>query len=221
MPDHPSLDLDLAHAGRRAASVASALLLATLLACGGGEGGDSGTEGDTASQASGTAGSPLSGAAGSTMAELRSVQERLTAIQDSALQDPELSARRDEIDDLIQETMEEISPGAADRVERFDSLRARFETARSEGDTAVLRGMMGELQKLQRALQQTRAQAIEEENVAAALDSFRNRLLAKMEEIDPATDSLMDVADSLRQDLRSSMQGHPGMGGGAPSDTAE
>jgi hypothetical protein len=204
--------------GRRLAALLGSFLLAGLVACGGGDGDGSGADADSAA-ARGSAASPLSGAAGGTMSELRRVQQRLSRVQDSALAQPSLEDRRQEIDSLIQSTMQEISPGTGEELARFDSLRARFETARSEGDTATARNLVTQLQQLQRSLQETRAQAIEDDQVAAVLDTFRDRLLSEMEEIDPATDSLMDVADSLRQDLQSSMQGHPGMGGGSAADT--
>lgn len=219
MDTRPHRDAPEPVPGRRLAALLPALLLAGFVACGGGDDGAESGGADSAAATQGGAASPLSGAGGGTMSKLRQVQQRLTRIQDEALQDSVVNERRQEIDSLIQSTMEEISPGSAGEMARFDSLRSRFESARSQGDTATVRSLVGQLQTLQRSLQQTRQQAIEDEEVAAALDSFRTRLMEQMREVEPATDSLMELADSLRQDLQSSMQGHPGMGGGAPGDT--
>ncbi|MFB6240952.1 MAG: hypothetical protein ABEJ46_05260 [Gemmatimonadota bacterium] len=190
--------------------------LVGLTACGGGGGSDAGSASDTASLSGMPSGrGPQQGGV---RAELQQVQQELSRIRKRAMKDTALRQQMQEVQGLIQKTMREMSPQAAQQMNRMDSLRGELRSAQSGGDTARLRSLMMEMQKLQRSLKRLQAKAMKEENVARAVKEFERALREKMRQMNPATDSLRQRADSLRQQMRSRMQGMQGRGG--PADTA-
>lgn len=191
------------------------LTTAGLVACGG-DGQDGGSVGDTAAVSG--QGLPSPGGQGSgAMAEMRQLNKQLRSIQQQAMKDSALQRQATELQGLIQKTMREMSPRAGERMARMDSLRGRLQQAQAQKDTARLRTLIMEAQKLQRSLQKLRNRAMQEEEVAAALKQFRKDLRARMRQVDPTADSLMERADSLQKEMQSQARG---MMGGATSDTA-
>lgn len=189
--------------------------MAGLAACGGdGQGGDAAS--DTAARSSGQGLPSAGGQGGGVMTEMRQLNKQLRSIQQQAMQDSALQQRAQELQDLIDQTMREMSPRAGEQLERMDSLRGQLQTAQAQKDTARLRSLIMEAQKLQRALQKLRSKAMQEEEVAAALKEFRKDLRAEMREVNPAADSLMERADSLQKEMQRQAQG---MMGGAATDT--
>lgn len=196
----------------------AAFTLAGLGACGGDDQG--GTSADTASVSGGPArGMPAAGSeASGTMMELRQVRKELSSISQRAMEDSALRRRLEDIRAMIDEAMREMSPRAGEQMERMDSIRSQAQAAQTEGDTARLRSLMMEAQKLQRSLKKLRSKAMQQEDVAAALEEFQSALREKMRQIDPGADSLMERADSLQKEMQ--RQTREMMGGQAPSDTA-
>jgi len=191
--------------------------MAGLAACGG-DGGDDGTSSDTASSAS-AQGLPSAGGQGGAMMEMRQLQKQLSSISEQAMQDTALQQQLQEVRDLINQTVRDMSPEAARTMDRMDSIRGQLQTAQTQGDTARLRSLIMEAQKLQGALQKYEAKAMQQEDVAAAVKEFQNALREQMREVNPDADSLMDRADSLRQEMQNQAQGMLG-GSDTASDTA-
>lgn len=191
--------------------------MAGLTACGG-DGGDDGTSSDTASSASAQGLPSASGQSGAMM-EMRQLQKQLSSISEQAMQDTALQQQLQEVRDLINQTVRDMSPEAAQTMDRMDSIRGQLQTAQTQGDTARLRSLIMEAQKLQQALQKYEAKAMQEEDVAAAVKEFQNALRERMREVNPDADSLMDRADSLREEMQNQAQGMLG-GSGTASDTA-
>lgn len=135
------------------------------------------------------------------MAELRSIDETLQPIRERALQDPEVQAQRNRLVEHVQEAMSEIDPETTGNMARFDSLRVEFGAAQRAGEQERLQGLATELRSLQASLQRTQGAALEQEDVAEALDAFREDLHDQMRQIDPQADSLLDRADELRDRL--------------------
>lgn len=179
--------------------------MAGLTACGD-DGGDGDTSSDTASSAS-AQGLPSAGGQGGAMMEMRQLQKQLSSISEQAMQDTALQQQLQEVRDLINRTVRDISPEAAQTMDRMDSIRGQLQTAQTQGDTARLRSLIMEAQKLQQALQKYEAKAMQQEDVAAAVKEFQNALREQMREVNPDADSLMDRADSLRQEMQNQAQG--------------
>lgn len=135
------------------------------------------------------------------MAELQSIDQTLQPIRQRALQDPELQAQQVRLVERVQAAMAEIDPDAEGNMARFDSLRAEFGAAQRAGEQERLQGLATELRSLQASLQQTQGAALQQEDVAEALDAFREDLHDQMREVEPQADSLLDRADELRERL--------------------
>lgn len=191
--------------------------MAGMAACGG-DGQGNGSAGDTASASAGPgSGMPSAGGQqGGMMTEMRQLQKRLSSIQKQAMQDSALQSQMQEVQALIDSTIRAMSPQAAQQMERLDSIRGQLQAAQSQGDTARLRSLIMEAQKLQKALQKVQSKAMKQEDVAAAIKSFQNALREQMRQVDPTADSLIDRADSLQ----SQMQGQAQQLMGGSSDTA-
>lgn len=196
--------------GRGLAPVLAVLALAGWTACGGDD--QEAAPGDTAdlSMRSAPQGSGPPGSRSGAMAEFRQIQQQLSALQQQAMQDSALRQRMQRVRALLEQTMREMNPQTARRLDRMDSLSDEFRSARTEGDTARLQQLMQQLRRLERGLQSAQSEAMQKEEVAAAIDTFQQKLQARMEELGPA-DSLRSRAESLRAE----MQG----GGGASLDT--
>lgn len=196
--------------------------LAGLAACGG-EGGSDGAPGDTAPGSAGAPPGVTPGGPGSQGAimEMRQIQKQLRGLRQKALQDSSLARRLEGLRAMIDSTMRAMSPQAGPRMDRMDSIRGEMQTARSESDTARLRSLVREGRQLQRALRKLRQQAMEQEDVAAALEDFRSALRERMREVDPATDSLMTRADTLRRRMQSQLRGMADSAAAAQEDTAD
>lgn len=188
--------------------------MAGLTACGGDGGGD-GASSDSASAAS-AQGLPSAGGQGGAMMEMRQLQKQLQSISEQAMQDSALQQQLQDVQTLINQTVRDMGPEAAQTVDRMDSIRGELQAAQSQGDTAGLRSLVMEAQKLQQSLQKYRAKAMQQEDVAAAVKDFQNALREQMGDVNPNADSLMDRADSLRDEMQNQAQG---MLGGAPSDS--
>lgn len=204
---------------RSALVVAVGLIAMAGMAACGGDGQDGGSAADTASaSAAPGSGMPSAGGQGGSgmMAEMRKLQKRLSSIQKRAMQDSALQSRMQDVQALIDSTIRTMSPQAAQQMERLDSIRGQLQAAQSQGDTARLRSLIMEAQKLQKALQKVQSKAMQQEDVSAAIKSFQNALREQMRQVDPAADSLIDRADSLQRQMQGQAQQ---LMGGSP-DTA-
>ena len=145
------------------------------------------------------------------MTELQAIDMVLSPIREQAIQDPELQAQQTQLVEHVDAAMESISPGILEKRTRFDELRADYAAAQQAGDQERLQSLAGELQPLQAVLQQTQSQAIEQEDVASSLTSFREGMFDKMRALDPAADSLLSRAQALSEELEA-MMGEGGSG---------
>lgn len=187
--------------------------LAGLIACGGGSNGASSS--DTAStEATARAGSSQD----SLRAQLKRVEKKLNAISQRAMQDTALQREREEVLKLYREAIREVSDPAARRLARLDTVESELEAARAEGDTARMRSLLRERQELEVGLKRARETAMDREAVQKSLKEYQNRVRDRMRQLDPAADSLLRLADSLQERLRSQDRG--GARGAGAADTA-
>ena len=140
------------------------------------------------------------------MGELQSIDQALTPIRQEAMADPELQAQEQALVARIEAAIEEAHPELEGAEERFDSLRIAYESAEQEGDSAAVQSAAGELQGLQRAMQQAQSEALEREEITEAVEDFRESLFAHMREMDPKADSLLDLAEDIRERLQKAME---------------
>lgn len=141
------------------------------------------------------------------MMELQAIDQQLGPIREQAMQDPELQEQQQELIDRVEAEMEKVHPGSADERARFDSLRAEFGAAQQAGEQERVQALGAELQSLQTSLQETQGAVLEQTEIAAALEAFRENLRESMRAADPRADSLLDRAEELNEELRAAMPG--------------
>ncbi len=153
------------------------------------------------------------------MTELQGIQQELSAIQERAMQDPELQAERDSLETRIDEEMAELDPEAEAKRERQEEIATEFESAREAGEDSAAQELAMENREIQASLQETRQAALETEEMSTAIESFQEDMLGAMNEIDPRTDSLVARAEAIVAFLQERMAQQPTAPQGTTPDT--
>jgi hypothetical protein len=135
------------------------------------------------------------------MTQLQAIDQVLAPVREQAMQDPEMQAREQEIIQQLDAAMESIAPGIGGMQARFDSLRAEYGAAQEAGEQERIQSLGGELQMLQVSIQETQSQALQQEDVASAIDAMREDLFTRMRAIDPGADSLLNRAEEVMAEL--------------------
>jgi chromosome segregation ATPase len=188
-------------------------------ACSSDDPGDDGAS-DAASAESGqtdASGTPATGGAPAdmqaqvaVMTELQSINQQLVTIRDQAFERPELQAQEKALREQVQAAMVSINPDVLQLEARFEEAQAEFAAAQQAGDQEKGQTLMAELQTLQGTLQQLQGQALEQEDVAASVETFREGLFAEMRVVDARSDSLMSRAEELNEQLQAAVPANMG-----------
>lgn len=134
-------------------------------------------------------------------AELQQVAQQLAGIQQRAMQDPELQEVQAATEETVIAAMTELDPEAQEKIDRMEELQGDLQTAQEEGDQQEIGSLLQEQRQLQQSLQQTQVRAMQQEEVAASIESFRESLLAAMMEVDPAAAELLQRQEELQTEL--------------------
>jgi len=194
------MSIEARPAARRALTLVPIFALLAVAACAS-EGADEAEPDAAASDSAAPADPAVAQERMALIGELQSIDRTLQPIRNAALQDPELQAQQGRLVEQVQAAMAEIDPGVEADMARFDSLRAEFGAAQQAGEQERVEALATELRMLQASLQQTQGEALEQEEVAAALETFRSDLEDRMRAADPRADSLIERAEQLRQQL--------------------
>lgn len=135
------------------------------------------------------------------MAELQQIQAQLEPIQAEALQDPEILAEQQTLGEEIQAAMAELDPSTPDRMARLQELVTEAQAAQAAQDAEAVQVLMTEAQGIQARLQEAQAQALERPEIAPRVEAFQKQLQAKMVEIDPEAEPLIQRAADLDEEL--------------------
>lgn len=135
------------------------------------------------------------------MTELQEIQMELQPVQEEALQDPELQAEQADLGERIQVTMSELDPETPEQMARLQELVTEAQAAQAEQDAEAVGEIMNEAQEIQVRLQDTQTQALEHPEIAPRVRQFRERLHAKMVEMDPEVEPLIERAQELDERL--------------------
>lgn len=139
------------------------------------------------------------------MRELQSIDQALTPIRQEAMTAPELQAQEQALVARMETAIEEAHPELVGAEARFDSLRSAYESARTEGDSAAIQSIATELNGLGQAMKAAQGDALQQEEIADAVDEFRETLFARMRDMDPRADSLLDLAAEIEAKLEEAM----------------
>lgn len=146
------------------------------------------------------------------MRELQSIDQVLTPIRREAMAEPELQAQEQALVARVEAAIEERNPALLGAEARFDSLRTVYEAAEQAGDTASVQATAGELQALQVAMQEAQQEVLQQEEITDAVEEFRTNLFARMRELDPQADSLLDLAEEITAQLEEAAAESPNDG---------
>jgi len=133
--------------------------------------------------------------------ELQQVQMELEPIQQQALSDPDLQAAGEALAAVVQDAMEDVDPSTPERMDRLQTLMTEAEAAQTDQDEARMREIVTEARQIEQQLQTVQAQAVQRPEIAARVEEFQDRLQAKMIEVDPEAEPLMERARELNERL--------------------
>ncbi|MEX2581865.1 MAG: hypothetical protein WD766_01200 [Gemmatimonadota bacterium] len=137
----------------------------------------------------------------SLLADLQAVESRLVSVQQAALEDSELQEAQNELGEKIQLAMAEIDPSVPQNLERLANLSAEAEAAQAEQDQERMMEIVAEAQQIEQALQGAQTEAIQIPEIAAQVSGFEAEVEAKMLELDPETDALIQRMTELNERL--------------------
>jgi hypothetical protein len=141
------------------------------------------------------------------IAELEEIQQQLAPVQAQALADPEVQDSREALSEVLEATMGQLDPELPSEMERFAHLEARMAAAQAQQDEAAMRSILQEAQRIEQRLQSAQAQALQRPEVAREVERFETRLLTKMAEIDPRTETLVQRMGELSARLHAMVAG--------------
>lgn len=147
--------------------------------------------------------------------EIQQVDQQLQQIRQQALQDSALQARQLELQELIGAAARSEDPEYKKKEDRLNEIQKEMQQAQQSQDTAQIRSLMMEGQKLQRDVSQTQRQVAQRDSIDAEIQDFREQMEQKMVEIDPGAEELLERRDSLVQEFQEARGGMQ-QGGGQP-----
>lgn len=126
--------------------------------------------------------------------EVQQIQQQLEPVSQQATQDPELSARLVSLQSRIQAAMREENPEVVDRM---DSLQEELMAAQQSGDQAGMQELMTNAQGLQMEFQALQSSVLQRPAIRESIEEFETAHRARMIEIDPEAEPLLERLDEL------------------------
>lgn len=126
--------------------------------------------------------------------EVQQIQQQLESVSQQATQDPELSARLVSLQTRIQAAMREENPEVVDRM---DSLQQELMAAQQSGDQAGMQQLMTSAQGLQVEFQALQSSVLQRPEIRESIEEFETAHRARMIEIDPEAEPLLERLDEL------------------------
>ncbi|HSH46390.1 MAG TPA: hypothetical protein VK966_11155 [Longimicrobiales bacterium] len=126
--------------------------------------------------------------------ELQTIQQQLRPVQEQALQDEEIAAQLEEIQTRMDAAMREEKGEAIDRM---TALQEELMAAQTDGDQEAMQTLMAEAQGLQVELQEAQSEILERPEFKGPVEAFEAAHRARMIEIDPEAEALLDRMDEL------------------------
>jgi uncharacterized membrane-anchored protein YjiN (DUF445 family) len=113
------------------------------------------------------------------------IEARIEAVQQQAMQDPEIQAAAEELQSLIESTMIRLDPNFTEVAQRAEALQAEVAAAQEASDNARLHELAAEAQEIQQTIAPLQARALQEPAVQEKLDEYRLKLFTRMVELNP------------------------------------
>jgi hypothetical protein len=140
------------------------------------------------------------------LAEIQQIHVQLAELQERALQDPDLAARRDSLGNHIRVAMETIDPSLSQSMGRIEEMERQAAEAEAQSDSAKLTQLRGEAQQIEQQFIDAQQQALQLPDLAAEVTAFQQllqekilatsadapRLLARFQELEQKLTELAD-----------------------------
>jgi hypothetical protein len=147
------------------------------------------------------AGEDVTAEASQWLAEIQQIHLRLGQLQEQALQDPELSARRDSLGMRIRVAMETIDPALPQQMGRIEEMEGQAAAAEARSDQAALEQLNAEAAQIQQRFLAAQQQALQQPALAAEVAAFQTMLEQKILAVDPAAPQLLARFQELERRL--------------------
>lgn len=141
--------------------------------------------------------------------ELQELQSQLQPLQEQALQEPEIQAEQASVVEALFETMVASNPETAQRIERLEGLMQEAQAAQEAGDAERIAQLSAEAAELQPQIQAAQAEALSHPDVQPRVAAFQQKLNARVVEIDPAAEQVIERIAELDARIAAAMQGTP------------
>lgn len=133
--------------------------------------------------------------------QMQVVQQDLSRIQQEALSDPELQAEQAALGEQLQLAMAQANPQVPQQIERLEQLMGEAQQAQQNQDAEKMQQIVAEAQGLEASLQEAQAAALQRPEIAPQIQSFQDKLEAKMVEVDSSTPQLIQRLQELEMEL--------------------
>jgi hypothetical protein len=135
------------------------------------------------------------------MDELQRISARLQAAHNRAMQDAQLRAQQEALMRDAKNAMLRTDPGLDAAADRVKAMEAEALTAQQRGDRARLMTLRNELAQIQRRFVAAQNSAMQQPAIAQRARAFETQLRARMLQVEPQTDQLLERANELRNRL--------------------
>jgi len=144
------------------------------------------------------------------VAEMQQLEQQLAPVQAEALQDPTLQQAQAELNQALIAAMMEGGAEVQADLQRVETIQPELAAAQESGDQEQLGRLVHEAQALQDRLGQAQMLALQEPALAAQAEQFQTQLRARMVEIEPQSEAMLERLAALQSEVLEAMQGPPG-----------
>lgn len=139
--------------------------------------------------------------------EIQQIHVRLSELQARALEDPELSARRDSLGIHIKIAMEAIDPTLLNSMSRIEEMERQAAEAEAQSNDAKLTELRVEAQQIEEQFFAAQQQALQRPDLAARVSAFQTLLEQKIIAADPEAPDLLARFQELEARLSELTEG--------------
>lgn len=135
------------------------------------------------------------------IAELQQLQAQIQPIQQQALQDSAIQAVQEQLGKDVQAAMAEQDPEVPAHIERLEEVIVSAQAAQAAADEARMAALVAEARQIEQRLQEAQMKALELPEIAPRVEAFQKQLQAKMVEVEPEAESLLERFEELNDRL--------------------
>lgn len=140
------------------------------------------------------------------MQRMKKIGERLQAVQEETLQEnPKLKKKQEELDALVQDTMDQNMADKGISMEGLKSLQSELQS--EDLSSEEKQQLQSTWQEKVQSYQQARMKTMRNETVQKKQEDFREDMIAAMEKKEPETKSMLQELEQLQQQMRAMRQG--------------